>query len=123
MILVLNRIPRHSTLASREYIYSSLPCITETILSNACRLTSYGVGLVLRSENPDIKVGEHIAGLINFQQYSVITDLKLSRVMVITKTEESIPWSAYVGVLGMPGEDHSVMYFELHGCPFLLNSS
>ncbi|SJL08755.1 related to reductase RED1 [Armillaria ostoyae] len=65
-------------------------------------LTSYGVGLVLRSENPDIKVGEHIAGLINFQQYSVITDLKLSRVMVITKTEESIPWSAYVGVLGMP---------------------
>ncbi|KAK0231950.1 hypothetical protein EDD85DRAFT_849396 [Armillaria nabsnona] len=65
-------------------------------------LTNYGVGLVLRSENPNIKVGEHIAGVISFQQYSVITDLKLSRVMVITKTEDSIPWSAYVGVLGMP---------------------
>ncbi|KAK0189999.1 hypothetical protein F5146DRAFT_647302 [Armillaria mellea] len=65
-------------------------------------LTNYGVGLVLRSENPNIKVGEHIAGVMNFQQYSVITDLKLSRVMVITKMEESIPWSAYVGVLGMP---------------------
>ncbi|PBK87212.1 NAD(P)-binding protein [Armillaria gallica] len=65
-------------------------------------LTNYGVGLVLRSENPNIKVGEHIAGAISFQQYSVITDLKLSRVMVIIKTEDSIPWSAYVGVLGMP---------------------
>ncbi|KAK0462862.1 uncharacterized protein EV420DRAFT_1521346 [Desarmillaria tabescens] len=67
-------------------------------------LTNHGVGLVLRSENPNIKAGKHITGVINFQQYSVITDLKLAKARVITKTEESIPWSAYVGVLGMPGK-------------------
>ncbi|KAI0319686.1 alcohol dehydrogenase [Amylostereum chailletii] len=64
-------------------------------------LTSHGIGLVLRSENSAFKTGEHVYGTLSHQQYSVINDDPALRVVI---NELGVPWSAYVGVLGMPGQ-------------------
>ncbi|KZT03632.1 NAD(P)-binding protein [Laetiporus sulphureus 93-53] len=64
-------------------------------------LTSYGVGVVLRSENPSIKPGDHLYGSYPFQEYLVAKDAKAFSVL---ENKEKLPWSVYVGVLGMPGQ-------------------
>ncbi|KAF8904154.1 hypothetical protein CPB85DRAFT_1538295 [Mucidula mucida] len=71
---------------------------------------NYGVARVLRSENPNIKVGDHVTGMIKFQEYFVINDF--SKVQVLTKTEPSLPWSVYVGAAGMPGRTAYFAYKE-----------
>ncbi|KAI0826165.1 alcohol dehydrogenase [Irpex lacteus] len=64
-----------------------------------------GVGKVLRSEHPDVKTGDHIFGSLPFQQYTILQSLKgPMRDFVILHNEENLPWSAYTGVLGMPGQ-------------------
>ncbi|KAF9016221.1 NAD(P)-binding protein [Hymenopellis radicata] len=73
-------------------------------------LYNYGVARVLRSEKHDIKVGDHVTGMIKFQEYYVINDF--STVQVITKTEPSLPWSVYVGAAGMPGRTAYFAYKE-----------
>lgn len=40
---------------------------------------------------------------LEFQHYTVIPDLDKFGARVL-KNEEKIPWSAYVGVAGMPGQ-------------------
>jgi len=63
---------------------------------------NFGVGVVLRSENSAVKVGEHIYGLFPFQEYVIVNEpLMLQRTL---KNEEGLPWSAYLGVCGMPGQ-------------------
>ncbi|KAF8909589.1 alcohol dehydrogenase [Mucidula mucida] len=73
---------------------------------------NYGVARVLRSESPDIKVGDHVTGMINFQEYYIIPVNDLSKVQLITKTEASLPWSVYVGALGLPGRTAYFGYKE-----------
>jgi len=62
---------------------------------------SYGVGKVLRSESSAFESGDHIYGVMPFQEYFVVNDAKQFRLL---KNEEGLPWSAYVGVCGMPGQ-------------------
>ncbi|EJF64325.1 NAD(P)-binding protein [Dichomitus squalens] len=64
-------------------------------------LANSGVGVVLRSEAPNVKPGDHLYGFYRFQQYDVITDVKSFRVL---ENKEGLPWSVYLGVAGMPGE-------------------
>ncbi|KAI0827338.1 NAD-P-binding protein [Trametes gibbosa] len=64
-------------------------------------LSNYGVGVVVRSEHPALKAGDHIYGFFAFQQYFVATDAKQYKVI---ENKEGLPWSVYVGVCGMPGE-------------------
>ncbi|PIL28118.1 hypothetical protein GSI_09769 [Ganoderma sinense ZZ0214-1] len=67
-------------------------------------IVNYGVAVVLRSENPAIRKGDHVVGLegqFPFQEYAIVHDFSTVRVVENT---ENIPWSVYVGVLGMPGE-------------------
>ncbi|CAL1711174.1 unnamed protein product [Somion occarium] len=64
-------------------------------------LDNYGVGRVLRSENPSVKPGDHIYGLLPFQHYTILKDLEGLRIL---ENKEKLPWSAYVGVAGMPGQ-------------------
>ncbi|KAI0788286.1 NAD(P)-binding protein [Fomes fomentarius] len=61
-------------------------------------LDNGGVGVVIRSEDPSFKPGHHVTGA--FQKYVVFTDTKGLRVI---ENKETLPWSAYVGVLGLAG--------------------
>ncbi|KAF8182623.1 hypothetical protein BJ912DRAFT_977885 [Pholiota molesta] len=60
----------------------------------------YGVGLVLRSEYSEAKVGDHVYGALEHQQYIVRRDLAGLRVL---ENPHGLPWSTFIGVLGIPG--------------------
>jgi len=64
-------------------------------------LSNHGVGVVVRSENADVKVGDHIYGFMLFQEYNIFSDLKGLRKL---PNEKNLPWTAYVGAAGMPGK-------------------
>ncbi|EMD32975.1 hypothetical protein CERSUDRAFT_118403 [Gelatoporia subvermispora B] len=64
-------------------------------------LDNFGVGKVLRSENPAFKAGDHVYGMLPFQEYFVAQDAQQFRLL---ENKEGLPWSAYVGVCGMPGQ-------------------
>ncbi|KAG9317021.1 hypothetical protein JVU11DRAFT_1203 [Chiua virens] len=66
------------------------------------RLQNYGVGVVLRSENPTFNPGDHVSGMLSFEEYSVVTHIEG---FMITKIENkhNLPWSVFVGAVGMPG--------------------
>jgi len=67
-------------------------------------LTNYGISVVLRSESPKFKIGEHVYwGGTKFQEYNVVAETSLSRLLVL-ENKEKLPWSAYLGVAGMPGQ-------------------
>ncbi|KZT65252.1 alcohol dehydrogenase [Daedalea quercina L-15889] len=67
-------------------------------------LSNFAVGRVLRSEHPAVKAGDHIYGYLPFQEYAVFTDpAQLGDVFRVLENKERLPWSAYVGVCGMPG--------------------
>ena len=75
---------------------------------------------MLRSENSAVKAGDHVYGLYggfrvrrcplwtlvdelaDFQQYVILPELP-NRIWRVLENKENIPWSAYVGVAGMPG--------------------
>ncbi|TBU32689.1 NAD(P)-binding protein [Dichomitus squalens] len=66
-------------------------------------IQNFGVGVVLRSENSAVKAGDHVYGQYDFQQYVIVPELP-SRIWRVLENKEQIPWSAYVGVAGMPGQ-------------------
>ncbi|KAI0918241.1 hypothetical protein AcV7_007041 [Taiwanofungus camphoratus] len=66
-------------------------------------MSNHGVGVVLRSEHPDITPGAHIAGFFPFQEYAVFPPSAATTVRVL-ENKERLPWSVYVGVCGMPGQ-------------------
>ncbi|KAL7284701.1 hypothetical protein ACG7TL_002005 [Trametes sanguinea] len=63
-------------------------------------LYNYGIGVVVRSENPAFKAGDHLYGIFKFQHYVIESDERAFRVL---ENKEGLPWSVYVGVCGMPG--------------------
>ncbi|KAI1790247.1 NAD(P)-binding protein [Ganoderma leucocontextum] len=63
-------------------------------------LMNWSVGLVLRSESPTTKAGDHVYGLFKFQQYEIVDPQRY----IVLENKEGLPWSAYVGVAGMPGQ-------------------
>ncbi|KAI0088196.1 alcohol dehydrogenase [Irpex rosettiformis] len=70
-------------------------------------LDNDGVALVLRSDHPDVKVGDHIFARIPFQHYTILQRLKgenFARDGIILANKENLPWSAYCGVAGIPGQ-------------------
>ncbi|KAF9030648.1 alcohol dehydrogenase [Panaeolus papilionaceus] len=65
-------------------------------------LNGFGLGVVIRSENPDVSVGDHVYGFdTDHSQYFVRKNLQgLEKI----DNKHNIPWSNYVGVLGMAGK-------------------
>ncbi|KAI0088197.1 hypothetical protein BDY19DRAFT_949522 [Irpex rosettiformis] len=64
-------------------------------------LSNFGVGVVLRTEFDNVKVGDHVYYMgMPFQKYVILPNLENARVI---KNEENFPWTVYTGVLGMPG--------------------
>ncbi|KAF9247116.1 NAD-P-binding protein [Melanogaster broomeanus] len=64
-------------------------------------LQNYGVGVVVRSENPAITVGDHLYGSFPFEEYSIQT-----RAEIFSKLDNkyNLPWNVFVGAAGMPGQ-------------------
>lgn len=63
-------------------------------------IEAFGVGVVIRSEDPSVKVGDHITGVIPFQLYFVRQQL---HGLQILQNEANLPLSVYLGVCGLPG--------------------
>ncbi|RPD54820.1 NAD(P)-binding protein [Lentinus tigrinus ALCF2SS1-7] len=63
-------------------------------------LDNSGVGVVVRSENPSFKPGDHVLGRFLFQQYLVLPDPKLRKL----DNREGLSLSAYLGVCGVPAQ-------------------
>ncbi|KIL66852.1 hypothetical protein M378DRAFT_103072 [Amanita muscaria Koide BX008] len=63
----------------------------------------YGVGLVLRSNDAAVRVGDHVYGTLIFAEYHVykLEDISSMRIL---DNKHNLPWSVYVGVAGMPGQ-------------------
>ncbi|KAJ3536719.1 hypothetical protein NMY22_g5906 [Coprinellus aureogranulatus] len=64
----------------------------------------YGLAVarVVRSENDSVKVGDHVYGMLPYQHYVVKPDLQSSYLTVLNNHAD-IPWSAYLGVVGLAG--------------------
>ncbi|KZP04315.1 NAD-P-binding protein [Athelia psychrophila] len=64
-------------------------------------LGNFGVSVVLRSDNPAFKAGDHLYGYALFQEYIVTDKVEYYRKI---ENKEGLPWSVYVGAAGMPGK-------------------
>lgn len=64
-------------------------------------LTGHGVGVVVRSELEGVNAGDHLYGFFEHVQYSIRKDLSGLRVI---DNKLKLPWSAFIGVAGMPGK-------------------
>ncbi|KAJ7657319.1 hypothetical protein DFH06DRAFT_1197963 [Mycena polygramma] len=64
-------------------------------------LDGFGVGVVLRSENPSVEVGKHVYGYTMLHQEYVVLP-ELGGLQIIEKLP-NLPWSAYLNAAGMPG--------------------
>ncbi|KAF9264322.1 NAD(P)-binding protein [Marasmius fiardii PR-910] len=71
------------------------------------RIYNFGIGVVLRSEHPEVKPGDHIEGSFNLEEYIIRKELKGLQVYQNLNRIDNVhnlPWSVFVGVLGMPGK-------------------
>ncbi|KAM5544840.1 hypothetical protein V8D89_001738 [Ganoderma adspersum] len=70
-------------------------------------VVNYGVAVVVRSESSAIKKGDHVVGLLDrqfpFQEYVLVRAHDFSTIRLVENSAH-LPWSLYVGVLGMPGQ-------------------
>ena len=98
------------------------------------RLENYGVGVVIRTENSAVKLGDHVYGIYSkdlyvrsrpisteivsgFQEYVILPGLPDDGIWRVLENKENLPWSVYVGVAGMPGERDSIVdVLLLTGC-------
>jgi len=64
-------------------------------------IVNFGVGVVIRSEFSGVKAGDHIYGILPFQHYFIKDNLDYLKIL---ENPYNLPWSTFVGVLGMPGQ-------------------
>ncbi|KLO12309.1 NAD-P-binding protein [Schizopora paradoxa] len=64
-------------------------------------IRNFSVAVVLRSENANVKVGEHVYGHFPLAEYHILKDLTGVRKI---ENKEGIAWSHYTGIAGMPGK-------------------
>ncbi|KIY69837.1 NAD-P-binding protein [Cylindrobasidium torrendii FP15055 ss-10] len=76
-------------------------------------IANFGVGRILRSENSDYTPGYHVSGYFNFEEYIVLTAATIPHSMFQKiDNKAGIPWSAYLGAAGMPGQTAYYGYKE-----------
>ena len=69
------------------------------------------MGRVISSEDKSVKEGDVLHGWLRHEEYSVYKG-PLTSVIPFRKIENiNLPWSLYVGVLGMPGMISSLFCF------------
>jgi NADPH-dependent curcumin reductase CurA len=57
-----------------------------------------GVGVVVASQHPDFKEGDHVYGTLGVQEYATLSGKDLTKIAA-----SSLPLPVYLGVLGLPG--------------------
>ncbi|KAJ7617351.1 hypothetical protein FB45DRAFT_933982 [Roridomyces roridus] len=68
-------------------------------------LDGYGVGKIIRSEDSAFPAGKYVYGpSLPHQEYSVLSSNPDSDMMFIIEKDPKLPWTAFVGVAGMPGQ-------------------
>jgi len=61
---------------------------------------NHGVAIVLRSETEKFKKDDYVVGMLPWAAYNILpADFDLT----IVENEHKIPWSYFIGILGMPG--------------------
>ncbi|KAF8843267.1 NAD(P)-binding protein [Paxillus ammoniavirescens] len=64
-------------------------------------IDNYGVGVVVRSENPAFQAGDHLYGYFPFEEYSIQHQAEaFSKI----DNQHNLPWSVFVGAVGMAGQ-------------------
>ncbi|GLB38790.1 putative N-terminal domain of oxidoreductase [Lyophyllum shimeji] len=76
-------------------------------------LESHGVGVVVRSDNQGLKVGDHLYGMLTHEEYTIHRSFDGFRLLV---NEERLPWSVYLGAAGMPGKTAYAGWREYSRC-------
>ncbi|KAJ7265809.1 hypothetical protein C8J57DRAFT_1470151 [Mycena rebaudengoi] len=62
----------------------------------------FGVGVVVRSENNDVKTGKYVYGsAFPHQEYFVLADMSG---FIFLEKNPALPWTVFVGAAGMPGK-------------------
>ncbi|KAF8182622.1 hypothetical protein BJ912DRAFT_570571 [Pholiota molesta] len=64
-------------------------------------LSGFGVGVVVRSEICQLKPGDHVYGFLTHENFSIHKDLSNLQKL---ENPNKLPWSTFLGVLGMPGK-------------------
>ncbi|TFK35334.1 alcohol dehydrogenase [Crucibulum laeve] len=64
-------------------------------------LSGHGVSMVICLEHEKVKVGEHLYGLLTHKHYMLKQDLKQLHIL---ENPSNLPWSTFLGVLGMAGQ-------------------
>ncbi|KAK7029595.1 hypothetical protein VNI00_014472 [Paramarasmius palmivorus] len=70
-------------------------------------LFGFGLGIVIRSESPEVKQGDHVEGSLLYQEYNIKQSLKGPEPvadLTVIENKENLPWSVYLGLAGMPGK-------------------
>ncbi|KAJ7318830.1 hypothetical protein DFH08DRAFT_1036187 [Mycena albidolilacea] len=64
-------------------------------------IVGFGIGVVMRSDKPEVAAGKYVYGTIPHQQYSIIPDMKD---LILIEKDPKLPWTVFVGAAGMPGK-------------------
>ncbi|KAF7292628.1 NAD(P)-binding protein [Mycena indigotica] len=67
-------------------------------------IDGFGVGVIVRSEVPDLPEGKHVYGFIRFPAFQEYTIFPPSAQLRIIEKHPDLQWSVYVGAAGMPGQ-------------------
>ncbi|VDC07345.1 unnamed protein product [Peniophora sp. CBMAI 1063] len=67
-------------------------------------LSGYGVGQVVRSEDPAFRPGEVVHGWMSHEEYSVYSCRSITIMPFRKIADVGVPWSVYTGILGVPGQ-------------------
>ncbi|KAJ2913870.1 hypothetical protein MD484_g6538, partial [Candolleomyces efflorescens] len=68
-------------------------------------LAGLGIAEVIRTETDEAKVGDHVYGFLPFQNYLVLPTLSAGVTpFKILENKLNLPWTYFVGVLGMTGQ-------------------
>jgi NADPH-dependent curcumin reductase CurA len=65
-------------------------------------LNSLGVGRIHKSKNSKFKEGQIVRGALDWAEYTLVSDVA-KRMIEGLENKYDIPWSAFTGILGMPG--------------------
>ncbi|KAF6748879.1 alcohol dehydrogenase [Ephemerocybe angulata] len=75
-------------------------------------IRGFSILQVLRSELEGVHVGDHIHAYVPLQNYVVLPNLNNGAVIESFNKDAQIPWTAWVGVLGMPGQTAWIAWQE-----------
>ncbi|KAF9266005.1 NAD(P)-binding protein [Marasmius fiardii PR-910] len=95
-LLVLSVDPYMRSRMREPHIKSYLPPYT---LGEP--MTGRCIGVVLRSEHENYAPGDHIMGIVNFEEYTIPSDPTSLRKII---REPGLDWPVYLGAAGMPGK-------------------